>query len=277
MFLVFDLGGTKMRIALSADTNELDQLRIFKTPRTYEDGLQFLRAFAEEYKGSQKLDAVCGGLAGSFNREKSVLLNGVHIASWVERPVKQDLENIFCAPVYLENDAALTGLGEAVFGAGKNYEIVVYLTVSTGVGGARITNGKIDISAMGFEPGYQIIDAGRCLSPDRDVRRLGAHISGKSLERHFGIPASQIKDPGVWEKIGQFLAIGLSNTIVHWSPDIVILGGSVMQSISLDVVREHLKETLKPFPEAPLIVKAMLGDVGGLWGGIARLQALDRF
>jgi glucokinase len=51
------------------------------------------------------------------------------------------------------------GLGEAVFGAGKGREIVVYMTISTGVGGARIVGGKIDASAMGFEPGHQIIDA----------------------------------------------------------------------------------------------------------------------
>ena len=60
---------------------------------------------------------------------------------------------------YLANDSDLDGLGEATVGAGKGFNIVAYITVSTGIGGVRIVGGKIDVSTYGFEPGHQIIDA----------------------------------------------------------------------------------------------------------------------
>jgi len=60
--------------------------------------------------------------------------------------------------VFIENDASIVGLGEAVSGAGMGEEIVVYITVSTGVGGTRIVSGEIDEHAYGFEPGHELIN-----------------------------------------------------------------------------------------------------------------------
>ena len=269
MYFLFDVGGTKLRMAVSADGATLGSHRIFPTPSTFAEGLALLKQEAVEMSRGERIKIIVGGLAGSFNRDKSVLTSGKNIADWVGKPLKQELERHFGARVLLENDAALSGLGEAIYGAGKGKEIVAYLTVSTGVGGARIVKGVIDPSAMGFEPGYQIIDAGKSLCKGYNARRLGALISGGALAKRLGKPAEQIDDISVWEQSAEFLAIGLNNVIVHWSPDVVILGGAVMQSIPLDRVRAHLASTLKPYPLPPTIARAELGDLGGLWGGLA--------
>lgn len=261
-----------MRVAVSSDGHSLKEWRIEAMPQTFDAGIARLRQCADSLCGGEKIRAVCGGFAGPFDRGRTALLSGEHISDWVGKPIKSELEKLFDAPVYLENDAALAGLGEAIFGAGKGEEIVAYLTISTGVGGARITKGKIDASAMGFEPGYQIIDAGRCFFPERDARRLRRYISGTALGEHYGKPAQEIKDPAAWERVAELLAIGLQNTIVYWSPDIIVLGGAVMQSISLEAVRWHLKAGLKRFLEPPPVVGAALGDLSGIWGGLVRLQ-----
>jgi predicted NBD/HSP70 family sugar kinase len=152
------------------------------------------------------------------------------------------------------------------------------MTVSTGVGGVRIVDGEIDKSAMGFEPGHQIIDADGTLCPEcKSVPGyLERYVSGSAIEMRHGKKAYEIDDPGVWDEAARFLAYGLNNTIVHWSPDVVILGGSVTGKIPLDKVRVYLADILKIFPEPPLIRKAVLGDFGGLYGALHFLNEKKR-
>ncbi|MEK7090785.1 MAG: ROK family protein, partial [Patescibacteria group bacterium] len=163
------------------------------------------------------------------------------------------------------------GLSEAVRGAGNGKEIVAYITVGTGVGGARIVNGAIDANAMGFEPAYQIIDADGTMIPGH--RRLGRYISGAALEERYGTAPAEIKDPAIQEKLSLWLAIGLNNMIVHWSPDVVVLGGPVMNIIPIKRVRFHLQKTLKSFMQPPPVKGALLGDTGGLYGALVYLKS----
>ena len=71
------------------------------------------------------------------------------------------------------------------------------------------------------------------------------------------------------------MAIGLNNIIVEWSPDVVVLGGSMITgdpSISIEKTENYLKEILKIFPKLPAIRKAELGDFGGLYGALAFIK-----
>ena len=81
----------------------------------------------------------------------------------------------------------------------------------------------------------------------------------------------EIHDDAIWDKLAKFLAYGLNNTIVYWSPDIIVLGGSMMKEVGIPVpaVRKHLSEILKIFPTIPQIEKAELADFGGLYGSLA--------
>lgn len=273
MYLVFDIGGTNTRIAKSIDGKTILDPKIIPTPKEFAEGMQVFKQTAMQLLNGEKVDKIAGGIAGILDKEKTRLVITPHINSdWVQKPLKGELEQLFNAPVKLENDTAVNGLGEANYGAGKGQEIVAYITISTGVGGVKIENGRIDENALGFEIGHQIIN------PDGNLCNCGgkghweAYIAGSALEKIYHQKGEEIKDPIIWDEIAKYTAIGLNNVIVHWSPDIVVLGGAVSQSIPLDKVEVYLKENLKVFPQPPKVVKATLGQDAGLYGALELLK-----
>ncbi len=273
MFILFDIGGTNMRVAASSDGETFGEPRIIPTPKDFDDGMRTLKDTALSLAEGKKIDAVGGGIAGTLSRDRAIFLNGPHLQGWNGKPIKKALAELFGAPAFVENDTAIVGLGEAVAGAGKGHAIVVYMTVSTGVGGTRIVDGKIDVSAMGFEPGHQIIDAGGALHETTVAGRgidLEGYISGTAVSARYGKKPKEITDPAFWDEMARLLAYGLNNTIVHWSPDIVVIGGSMMNQIGIPVdrVRAHLKGILHIFPEHPAIEHSALGEIGGLHGAL---------
>lgn len=271
MYLLFDIGGTKMRLAVSRDGKTLGAPIIVSTPEKFFEGMQLFKEITIGLIRANKADkvkAVAGGVAGPLDSKKTKLLRAPNLSGWVGKPLAQELKKMFKAPVHLENDAALAGLGEGVYGAGRGHKIVAYLTVSTGVGGARIVDGRIDASAFGFEPGHQLVGS--------SGKTLGSYISGNSLQKRFHLPAKEIKDKKVWDETARWLSMGLHNTIVHWSPEVVVLGGSIMHDISLALVKRELKKTLIIFPRLPEIKKAELGDTAGLWGALDFMKHIAR-
>ena len=261
-----------MRFAVSEDLKHFSEPRIVVTPQKFEEGIEIFKKVGEELAGGKKIMAIAGGIAGPFDERKRSLLGSPNLKDWIGRPFTKELEEYFGASVFIENDAALAGLGEAVYGAGKNYSIVAYLTVSTGVGGARIVNQKIDEKTIGFEPGHQIIDAGRALCPECEGCTLGRYISGNSIEKRMGKKPEEIDDTEFWDRISEFVAYGVHNMICFWSPDVVVLGGSLMKSINIHTVEENLKKTFTVFPEISPLKHAELGDLGGLYGAMAFLK-----
>jgi predicted NBD/HSP70 family sugar kinase len=272
MYAVFDIGGTKTRIATS-DGENLNPPKVFDTEENINNQIKKIK----EALGVKKIDMACGGLAGVFDSEKSKLLNSPHLGGWAGIPIKDKLKEVFNCDVYLENDSALVGLGEAMVGAGKGNKIVAYITVSTGVGGARIVNGKIDENTYGFEPGHQIIDIDGSICPScGDTGHLEGLISGNSLEKRTGIKPKEITDENTWEEEARLLAYGLNNIAVLWSPDVIVLGGSMIVGspcIQIEHIKNHFEKTLKIFPIKPRIKKAELGDFGGLHGALAYLKS----
>lgn len=257
MYLLFDIGGTNLRIGASSDGQTIFKKEIFPTPADFDDGLKIFKSYS-----GQKFDKIAGGVAGPLDKNKTMLIKSPHIGGWAGKPLKQRLSDIFGAEVLLENDTALVALGEANFGAGVGKNIVAYLGLGTGLGGARIVNGELDQNSLGFEPGHQIIviDGKSCRCGGKG--HLETYVTGAYLNR----------ETADWNEVAKFLAIGLTNTIVHWSPDMVVLGGSVMQSISLDQVKTYLKEYLTIFPTPPEIVPAKLGHEAGFYGGLTILK-----
>lgn len=272
MYLLFDIGGTSIRCAFSLDGKTVRESRVFATPQSFREGKALITAFVKDFSGGKKIHAAVGGIAGSFDRSNSRLIGGgSNIPDWKGKNLRKEFERALHASVYFENDAALAGLAEAVWGAGKGKEIIAYLTVGTGLGGARIVKGKIDEHAVGFEPSYQIIDAGKALCPDCKGNRLKYYVSGRGIEMRFGKKPQEITDEKLWDQIAEWLAIGLNNTIVHWSPDVVVLGGSLMKSISVARVRFYLRRIFHAFP-LPFLRRAKLGDFNVLYGSLLFLR-----
>lgn len=252
--ILFDIGATKIRMAYSVDGEIFEEPKVFKTPASYEEGLKMFTEIAKELAKEREIKTIAGGMSRSV---------------WVEpERLREDLYKNFGANIFIENDSAIVGLGEACWGAGRGFEIVAYITVSTGVGGARIVNGKIDERAIGFEPGKQIIEA-------ESGKTLEDMISGKALEAKTGKSPKEITDEGVWNTHAWLLAVGINNIIVEWSPNVVVLGGSMITgnpSIPIEKTEEYLKDILKIFPKIPPIKKGELGDFGGLYGALAFIK-----
>ncbi len=272
MYLFFDIGGTRSRSVVSEDGRTLGEVRKCETPERFEDIFENF----SDYK-DMNFDAVIGGVAGVFDKDKDTLLKAPNLPGWEGKSIKKAFQDYFNTPsVYLENDANLAALGEACYGAGKGYGIVSYITVSTGIGGARIVDGKIDSHLWGFEPGHQIIDVDSSIWPESknfDTESLtqgsiSSYISGSALAERYGKEASELKDPAIWDEVERLLAVGLYNTIVHWSPEVIVLGGGMVleDAVSIEKVRENLKKLMKIFPDIPEIKKAELGDRNTLFG-----------
>ena len=272
MYLLFDIGGTKTRFAVSSDGKKLAGVRIFDTPPKFNEGVTLFKKVAGELMGGRKIRAISGGIGGALYKGRLINSLKPNLRDWNSKPFKEKVEKEFRVPVFIENDAALGGLGEAIYGAGRGKRIVVYITIGTGVGGVRIVNGRVDENRMGFEPGHQIIDIGglNCFSC-KGQGHLESYISGSSLERRLNKKFYEIKDPKVWEEVARYLAYGLYNTIVFWSPDILILGGSMVikvKGIPVERVRFHLKKILTIFREIPPVEISALGDLAGLYGAV---------
>lgn len=281
MYLLFDIGGTKTRVAIASNEGILDEktVQIFPTPELFEDGIRKISTVGKELSSNKKISTACGGIGGPLNKEKTLLSNHAEkkvFINWEGKPLKAELEKEFDCDVFLENDAALGALGEATFGSGKEFEIVAYLTMGTGIGGARIVNNKIDENSLGFEPGQQIIDADGSIFPDmKPPIRLGQILGGQAIEKRTGKIASEIESTDFWSKLTDYLAIGLNDTIVHWSPDVIILDGSVAKDINLEKLGNKLTEILTILPSIPEVRRATLGEFSGLYGALQYLKTKD--
>ena len=163
-YFLFDVGATKSRFAASHDGVHFDEPEVVITPKTFPEGIELIVTMARKLAG-EHIGAVAGGIPGPLNSEKTRVINAPNLPDWNEKPLKDMIAQRLSAPVLLENDTALVGLGEAVAGSGVDYGIVAYLTISTGVNGVRIVDKKIDKSAMGFEIGHMILDVNHANYP----------------------------------------------------------------------------------------------------------------
>jgi predicted NBD/HSP70 family sugar kinase len=280
MYILFDIGGTNTRVAISDDLEHVLDIVKFKTPPEYEKGMLAIKEAIENIRKGNAIEGIAGGIRGPLNHEKTAIVSESALHDWVGRSIVGSLERAYGVPVYLGNDTAMVGLGEVVFGAGKGYNIVAYHTVSTGVGGARFIGGKLDVASVGFEPGHQILDVDRTILGHAIQPTLENLVSGTALEKRRGVKPYEIsQDDHVWDELASHLAYGLKNTIVYWSPDAIVLGGSMVVGdprIPLEAIKKHTIAVLNGFVPCPEILDASLKDDGGLYGAMAFLrQKLD--
>jgi predicted NBD/HSP70 family sugar kinase len=265
-----------MRIARADNLTDITKAVTIPTPPMFEQGVKVLVQNILQLQDGPRdtVEACIIGIAGTLNGDHSQVFNSPNLQGWEHMPLKSRLENELHCHIHIENDVALAGLGEAVYGAGRSHAIVAYLTVSTGTGGARIVNGYIDQSAFGFEPGRHIIRA-----DDPEFKSLGRYVSGAELKRTVGLPPQHIEDPKVWDNVARYLAYGIYNIVMFWSPHIIVLGGGLIihEAIQLDRVRTYYEERMAHtgkdvFPFVPSLVRAELADSAGLYGGLVYIR-----
>lgn len=257
MYILVDIGGTKTRVSGSLDLATFREPMLFDTPQGYDEAIAKIVEAAGQISEGMVLRGAVAGRPGSR-----------HLPQWKGRDLETDLGAALHAPLLIENDAALVGLGEATHGAGKGAGICVYVTISTGVNGVRIVDGAIDVSRQGFEIGGQYLG----MEPVLTLEEL---VSGQAIHNRYSMhPKDLGKDNPIWEELARTLAFGIHNTILHWSPDRVVIGGSMVNEVGISIPRvaEHVRTLLHKFPTVPEIVHSSLGDIGGLWGGMALLK-----
>lgn len=276
MYILFDIGGTKTRVAVTNDLETITAVEKFDTPLLYREGLMAVVEAVRRLSDGAPITGMAGGIRGPLNHEKTGIVSEKVLTDWVGRALTKDLSKELGTPVYLENDTAIVGLGEVHYGAGKGYDIVAYHTVSTGVGGARYVHGKLDVVSVGFEPGHQILDIDRTILGSHIPPTLENMVSGTALGKRRGVKPYEIaQDDAVWDELAKYLANGLKNTIVYWSPEAIVLGGSMIigdPRIFLEPIQKHTVEVLDGLLPCPIIVDAVLKDEGGLYGAMALIK-----
>jgi glucokinase len=263
--IVFDVGGTNVRVARVLNGVPTD-VRKEKTANAPADVVAQIAEASRELAGNEPITAAAGGVAGIIAAD-GVVHHSPNLPGWDAYPFGPALREQLGAPVDVRNDADLAGLGEALYGAGKEASIMAYVSVGTGVGGSRICNGRIDPHTFGFEPGHQIVDVA-------NGRTLESLVSGGALQSQHGIHPKELPRD-VWEDLTPILAAGLYNTCVYWSPVALVLGGSVLldpNSFQLDLLARELEKLNRGlFPHLPELRRGTLGDHAGLYGAASLL------
>jgi glucokinase len=264
MYILIDVGGTKTRITLTEHREAFLAPVVIATPQDFNEWVTAVKEAAVPLHNGRKIAGTVVGIPGTFTSD-GVIIKTPNLPKWKDAPLREKLEEMFSSPAVIENDASLVGLGEAVYGAGKGHAIVAYVTISTGVGGTRIVDGKIDRSTYGFEIGHTIIDH------NQSVENL---IGGGALEKRFGKPSKEVHDVAVWEKVNHYAGVFGANTAMYWSPSVIVYGGPVMNDLHIEVIEKEAKVFLHMYKETPLFVRGTLKDFGGLYGALARSKDL---
>ena len=268
MHIVADIGGTNMRIAGSNDLRSFTDPVMVRTPHDYTEGMDHLVRTATEIAGGS-IESIVVGLPVLLTPDKRSIVSARNIPDWSGKSFADDVEKALSTRVHIENDVALVGLGEAVYGAGKNARRVVYVTVSTGVNAALIIDHTIDPYNLGVSTGCQYVSMGETPVTWEDM------ISGSAIHKKYGKHPREIeKNDALWEELARITAFGVHNTLLHWTPDRVVLGGSMFNDIGIPVdrVTAHLESLQGYVGHVPEVVHSALGEVGGLWGGLALLS-----
>lgn len=275
-FALFTIRHDIITVTHSSDLSGLGRKISFNTPANFSSGMLKIVDAINQLCGTQKPVAIVGGLCGLLNEDKSGLENDAVLDKWIGKSIVGELSKSFSVPVYLEDEVALAGVGEAVFGAGRNLPIVAYHIIDDVIDGVKIENGKIDLASVSFEPGHQVLDIDRTILGDDIEPTLENLVSGTAIRHRYGFHPKDIPQSDLlWSELAAYLAQGLRNTILYWSPDVLVLGGNLIDSdphIDIDMVRKHTVETLAGFVPSPLICKASLGEDAPFFGGLHLLS-----
>lgn len=277
MIGLLDVGGTKLLAAAAQPGRGVGRTLRRATPRSG-DVVAALSDMLDEVRHGQPLEAIGVAVPGPFDRDRGRLLNPPGLSSeWQELDVAAPLRARFGCPVRLENDANCAALAEAHLGAGRGSQLLVYYTVSTGIGTGMVRDGALVVQRNDTEGGHQVLWPGRVGGPPCDCGGEGcleAIASGRAIAVRFGRPAEAIEEQVVWDDVGSWLGLAVVNTVALLDCDRVVFGGGVaaprwsrLEPAIRAAVAAHLK--LQPPPE---IRAAQLGDERNLAGVLLLLR-----
>lgn len=235
------------------------------------------------------------GVPGRVNYQYGTLEYAPNLPSgWPKAITRLFLSTEVGIDVSLANDADLAAVGEAWFGAGRTFDDVVYLTLSTGVGAGvvlarRLVHGRRSL----IEVGHTIVDLAASVAGQPAT--LEEHASGTAFLRlaaRAGLrgTAQQLDDAvrrgdpaalAVWEHVVAAAAVGVVNLAWLFAPEVIVVGGGLglIGDLLLDPIRATLAASGPPSLDPPIEVRrAALGDDAGLagaagWGNAFHAEA----
>lgn len=267
MFLSIDIGGTFTRIALSKDGKKIDEKIKYETPKNYDDGIDLLVDQVEELTGGHIPKAISVAAASPIDYVKGILIRPPNLPNYKGHSIQKELEIRLHTKVYLENDGVLGALGEA--SKRKKSKVLAFVTISTGLGGGRIVDGKIDYHALPVEPGHQILDPkGRFWPGCGQKGCFESLCSGRAFEMTYGVKPEFCEDGRIWEEHAENCSQGLVNIITLWTPDTLVIGGSLVKA-GPKFTRPLIAKTIEKLQiyKAPKIEISKMGDDNVLLGG----------
>jgi len=250
-----DIGGTKISVTLGTSQGKIlirkkIMTRLHAGSKTcLKEILAAIQALFREFKLTSKDILGIGiGAPGAVNSKTGVLPRSPNLAGWAGMPIVRILRNKFKLPVYIANDANAAAFGELVFGAGRKMQNIIYVTVSTGVGGGLIMNGKLyegagfvagEIGHMSIVPEGRLCKCGRrgCLemyASGTAIARFYNEAKKKQLTgaKEVGFAAASGDRTAIqsYEKAAYYLGIGLANLMNILNPEVIVVGGGVLKS-----------------------------------------------
>jgi glucokinase len=312
VYLTVDLGGTRIRAArcradgtIEARTERMTKA-VTGADAVIERIEQALRKVWPE-TDADTVKAISVVAPGPVDPWTGVIFIAPNLPGFVDIPLRDRLTSIFHVPVYIGNDANLAGLAEWRFGAARGHHHVIYLTISTGIGGGVIVNDKLLLGSRGLaaELGHVTVDVNspHCLCGNvgciewlasgtgivrQTVRRLRAGdastisdlVQGNldAINVEVVEQAAQAGDALANEAFDRaFKALGLYLTsLLHiFNPSIVVIGGGVSNMgdrLFKPLQASVNQHVMNPHYLCPIVPAQLRGDVG-LLGALA--LALD--
>jgi len=306
LLLALDFGGTKHTAAVVglSERQWRAHQRAFSPPDADADyDITTMRALAWDLLGGERPAAVGVSFGGPVDATTGTVRLSPHVPGWENVPLRRMLETEFGAPASVDNDANAAALGEHRFGAGRGYDSLLYVTVSTGVGGGWILNGRPWRGAGGMagEIGHTVVDpagpvcvcgkrgcverlaagpgiaqrAREWLGADSDRGRILRALAGQDVETVTAQLVSQAAAQGdelAWEALevaAQALGAGIGNAANLMNPQRFVLGGGVTKAGERfwAVIRRVAHEIALPGVHFD-VVPAALGDDAPLWGAV---------
>lgn len=301
-----DLGGTKINTGLVNKKGEVvsniivDTLAQEGQERVIARMMDTVRHVMKEAGIScDDLEGIGIGVPGLIDSWEGLVIEAANLPGWENVPIVDLFAREFNIPILLENDANAAAMGEYLFGSGRGNEDFVYVTISTGIGGGAILDGRLysGSNSNATEIGHSMInfDGPRCKCGNSGC--FEAYASGTSLARfaterieageetiikrlavdglvkaEHVFEANELGDV-VAEKLIQdeayYIGIGLANILAFYNPEKISIGGGV--SSQWHILEERVKQVvaeraLKPNAKICKIVKAELGKNVGLLG-----------
>ncbi len=312
--IAVDLGGTQIRAARFSETSEMEERVSLETHA--QEGFEpvfgrVLDAVRQVWPDRGDVAAVGMGVPGPINFKTGLLRFAPNLPGWDNLPLPRMLGDRLGVPVTVGNDADVAALAEHRFGAGRGVSDLIYLTISTGIGGGIIHDGRLFTggNGLGGEVGHMAIDprGPKCSCGNTgclEVMASGTAIARRARERLADGELSVMREwlgedvaavtardvtqaahrgdalaISLYREVGATIGSALVNLMYLLNPSLFVLGGSV--TLAGDLLFGPMREAVASrapaaYREQIRIVPAELGGDVGLWGALALCMMTQR-